>query len=77
MNTKVIITVILNMGWKGSLIPGSDDICPAVIVLAVASLETNDLQKMTCQLWYVKSISNSSSISYIKSTDFDVWPTPL
>jgi len=33
-------------------LPGSDDICPALTVLAVASLETNDLQKMTCQLWY-------------------------
>jgi len=37
-------------------LPGSDDICPALTVLAVASLETNDLQKMTCQLWYDSSI---------------------
>merc|ERR1719266_2289520 len=39
-----------------SRLPGSDDICPAVTVLALASLEANDLQKMTCQLWYDSSI---------------------
>ena len=50
--------------------PDSNDICPAVTILAIAtqeSLGSNDLQKMTCQLWYSNDRSGPCCKNHKKS----------
>jgi len=54
-------------------LPGSDDICPALTVLAVASLETNDLQKMTCQLWYNAMVLRTYHLWLHSITNFSAY----